>query len=192
MLSRKDTSQDLDRPHFYSQFWIDVAQGKRDLAAVRGADSDAEAEDIEEEEFGMPPEPVVSALPKPKAAPKASEKKVETPRPVISSLADLANIDLLMRSSAAMDNDEVPDIEAGAIDDLGPFGQATADTEPAIVTDFDVDEAANEPPELLQENLDEDDEAGFEDEEEEDDWGAPRKTSKPQKPRRQPRERRGY
>jgi hypothetical protein len=189
MLSRKDTSQDLDRPHFYSQFWIDVAQGKRDLAAVRGADVDAEAEDIEEEEFGMPSEPAVSALPKPKA-PKASEKKVEPPRPVISSLADLANIDLLMRSSAEMDNDEVPDIEAGAIDDLGPFGQATTESEPTIVTDFDADEAEPEPEQMLEESLDEDD-AGF-DEEEEDDWGSTRKSSKPQKPRRQPRERRGF
>ena len=190
MLSRKDTSQDLDRPHFYSQFWIDVAQGKRDLSAVRVADSDVEAEDIEEEEFGMAPEPAVSPPPKAKAAPKASEKKAEPPRPVISSLADLANIDLLMRSSAEMDNDEVPDIEAGAIDDLGPFGHATTDAEPTVVTDFDLDEAENEPEELLEENLEEE-EGGF-DEEEEDDWGAPRKSSKPQKPRRQPRERRGY
>ena len=189
MLSRKDTSQDLDRPHFYSQFWIDVAQGKRDLSAVRGADSDAEAEDIEED-FGLPPEPAVSSLPKPKAAPKAAEKKPEPARPVISSLADLANIDLLMRSSAEMDSDEVPDIEAGAIDDLGSFGEATADTEPAIVTDFDLDEAENEPEELLEESLDDDD-ASF-DEEEEDDWGSPRKSSKPQKPRRQPRERRPF
>jgi hypothetical protein len=188
MLSRKDTSQELDRPHFYSQFWIDIAQGKRDLSSVRAAE--VEAEDVEEEEFGMPPEPVVSSLPKPKAAPKASDKKVEPPRPVISSLADLANIDLLMRSSAEMDSDEVPDIEAGAIDDLGPFGQTTAAAEPAIVTDFDLDEAENEPEELLEEALDEDD-ASF-DEEEEDDWGSPRKSSKPQKPRRQPRERRGF
>jgi hypothetical protein len=190
MLSRKDTSQDLDRPHFYSQFWIDVAQGKRDLSAVRGVDPDAEAEDIEEEDFGMPPEPVVSSLPKPKAAPKAPEKKPEPPRPVISSLADLANIDLLMRSSAEMDSDEVPDIEAGAIDDLGPFAEAAASTEPAIVTDFDLDAAEKEPAELLEESLDDDD-VDF-DEEEEDDWGSPRKSSKPQKPRRQPRERRGF
>jgi hypothetical protein len=188
MLSRKDNSQDLDRPHFYSQFWIDVAQGKRDLSAVRAPDTDTE--DIEEEEFGMPPEPAVTALPKPKAAPKTSEKKVEPPRPVISSLADLANIDLLMRSSAEMDSDEVPDIEAGAIDDLGPFGQTTAENEPTIVTDFDLDEAEHEPAELREESLDEED--GDFDEEEEDDWGSTRKSSKPQKPRRQPRERRGY
>jgi hypothetical protein len=189
MLNRKDTSQELDRPHFYSQFWIDVAQGKRDLAAVRSVESDSEVEDTEDEEFAIQPEPIVTPGPKPRVA-RVPEKKVEPPRPVISSLADLANIDLLMKSSAEMDTDEVPDIEAGAMDDLGPFGQATDTAEPSIITDFDLDEVESEPEAMAGEDLDEESE-DFE-EEEEDEWGAPRRTSKPQKPRRQPRERRGY
>jgi hypothetical protein len=189
MLNRKDTSQELDRPHFYSQFWIDVAQGKRDLSAVRSVESDSEVEDTEDEEFAIQPEPIVNPVPKPRVA-RAPEKKVEPPRPVISSLADLANIDLLMKSSAEMDTDEVPDIEAGAMDDLGPFGQATDTAEPSIITDFDLDEVESEPQALADEDLGEEGE-DF-DEEEEDEWGAPRRTSKPQKPRRQPRERRGY
>jgi hypothetical protein len=192
MLNRKDTSQELDRPHFYSQFWIDVAQGKRDLSAARSVESDAEVEDSEDEEFGIQPEPVVNPGPKPRVA-KAPEKKVESPRPVISSLADLANIDLLMKSSAEMDTDEVPDIEAGAMDDLGPFGQPTDAAEPSIVTDFDLDDVESEPEEAAAgEDFDEESEDFGEEEEEEDDWGSSRRSSKPQKPRRQPRERRGY
>jgi hypothetical protein len=188
MLNRKDTSQELDRPHFYSQFWIDVAQGKRDLSATRVAESDSEGEDSDEE-FGLQPEPIVSPGPKPRAA-KAPEKKVEPPRPVISSLADLANIDLLMKSSAEMDSDEVPDIEAGAMDDLGPFGQTPEAPQPSIITDFDLDDVESEPEAAAGEELDEESE-DF-DEEEEDDWGSPRRSSKPQKPRRQPRDRRAY
>jgi hypothetical protein len=189
MLNRKDTSQELDRPHFYSQFWIDVAQGKRDLSATRPAEGDSEVEDSEDEEFGIQPEPIAAPGPKPRAT-KAPEKKVEPPRPVISSLADLANIDLLMKSSAEMDTDEVPDIEAGAMDDLGPFGQSTDASEPSIITDFDVEDIESQPEAMADEDLDEESEDY--DEEEDDDWGSTRRSSKPQKPRRQPRERRGY
>ncbi len=191
MMSRKDTGQELDRPHYYSQFWIDVAQGKRDLSAIRSADSDAESEDVDIGVVGAEPDLVVDSATKPKV-PKIPEKKVEPVRPpVISSLADLANIDLLMKSSAEMDSDEVPDIEAGTIDDLAPFsGEATTEVEPAIVTDFDLDEIEEEPQEEpLEESLADGEE--FE-EEEDDDWGSSRKPSKPQKPRRQPRERRPY
>ena len=191
-MSRKDTAQELDRPHYYSQFWIDIAQGKRDLTAGAsdGAEVGAEVEDIDDESFGIEPEPKAAA-PKAKAA-KAPEKKPEPVRPVISSLADLANIDLLMKSSAEMDGDEVPDIEAGAMDDLEPFSQTTT-PEPAIVTDFDPDAVEAKPEALLDDNLDEDEEDLEYDEEEEDEWGSNRKPSKPQKQqRRQPRERRGF
>ncbi len=192
MMSRKDTAQELDRPHYYSQFWIDVAQGKRDLAAIRSGDSDAE--EIEDSDVaGVSAEPAFAtdSLARTKA-PKAPEKKPEpVARPVISSLADLANIDLLMKSSAEMDNDEVPDIEAGAIDDLEPFSESSSPAEPSIVTDFDLDDIEEEPEaELAEDSLADDED--FEEEEEDDDWGSTRKPSKPQKARRQPRERRGY
>jgi hypothetical protein len=188
MMSRKDTAQEVDRPHYYSQFWIDIAQGKRDLSAVRSVESDAEIEDMEPASFTAEPEPMAGPAPKPRAA-RPPDRKPEPARPVISSLADLANIDLLMKSSAEMDNDEVPDIEAGAIDDLGPFGQASTEAEPSIVTDFDVENIEEEPEEVFEDSLMESDEF---DEDEEDEWGSPRKPSRPQKPRRQPRERRGY
>jgi len=188
MMSRKDIAQEVDRPHYYSQFWIDIAQGKRDLSAARSVESEAEIDDVEPASFDAEPEPVAGPAPKPKAT-KLPDKRPEPVRPVISSLADLANIDLLMKSSAEMDNDEVPDIEAGAIDDLGPFGQTGTEAEPSIVTDFDVQNIEDEPEEVFEDSLMDSDD--FE-EDEEDEWGSTRKPSKPQKPRRQPRERRGY
>ena len=126
---------------------------------------------------------------KPVAKPKVTkpEKKQEPVRPTITSLADLANIDLLMKNSAAMEGTDVPDIETGTIDDLGPFGQPE---EPPVVTDFDVSHVEEEP----QAAAEEDDEFGleFDEEDQEDEWGGRARPSKPQKPprKRDVRERR--
>jgi hypothetical protein len=182
---RKDTAQDIERPHFYSQFWIDVASGKRDVSEAHAAvDTDPIADETDEEELVPPP---IDLMPKP--APKKPvkpEKKPEPARPTITSLADLANIDLLMKNSAEMEGDEVPDLEAGAIDDLAPFSQTETEEE-APVTDFEFDEEA---PEAAQ-GEDEYGDLDFDEEEEEDEWGGrrPGKPGKPQqqKPRRERR-----
>jgi hypothetical protein len=175
---RKDSALDMDRPRYYSQFWIDVAAGKRDASAARVAE--AEPEDVETEEFEPEPEPVVRPVAKPKPA-KAPEKKPEPAR--LTSLADLANIDELMRSSAEMDTAEIPDIETGEMDDLAPFGQepeaATAEPE----TGFE------ELEEVPLSSVDEDEYGGvdFDEDEEEDEWGGGRRPSKPHKQQRPPR-----
>jgi len=181
--------QDLDRPHYYSQFWLDVASGKRDLAAAHPAELDTELEpelDDAEADF-LPVE-----LPKPvaKVKPIKPEKKPEPARPTITSLADLANIDLLMKNSADMAGDEVPDLEAGASGDLGPFSSSVAAEEPGVVTDFDLDETPVEP-EALAADEDEDEFGDFDEEEEEDEWGNSRKTSKPSKQQRRRERERG-
>ncbi len=181
---RRDTAQDIERPHYYSQFWVDVAAGKRDASEAHAPDVDLIAEEGEEDEFAPPP---IDLMPKP--APKKvakQEKKAEPARPTITSLADLANIDLLMKNSAAMEGDEVPDLEGGAIDDLGPFGQADAEPEPAV-TGFDF--AETEPEAALGQGEDEFPDVDFDEEEEEDEWGSrrPGKSGKQQKPRRERR-----
>jgi hypothetical protein len=192
-MTRKDTA-DLDRPHYYSQFWVDIAAGKRDVTATPATEIDLVdlgADELAEDEFVPPPAPVVKPAAKAKPA-KPAERAPEPARPTITSLADLANIDLLMKSSAEMDNDTVPDIESSEIGDLAPFGQPVQDEEPAIVTDFDLDHVSEEP--AAAEDEDEFADVDF-DEEEEDEWGAPRRGGgKPQKPprKREPRERRGF
>lgn len=181
---RKDPVQELDRPHYYSQFWIDIASGKRDASAAPVADVDVEAEpELEDSE----PEFQEIELPKPvaKAKPAKPEKKPEPVRPTITSLADLANIDLLMKNSAEMEGDEVPDLETGAMGDLGPFASEAATEEPGIVTNFDLGETTAEPQEYAA--GDEEEEFGdldYDEEEEEDEWGSPRKPSKPSKQQR--------
>jgi len=163
---RTDSRQDSDRPHYYSQFWIDVAMGKQSPSLPEAPSvAEEEEEDLEADILAMAPKPE----PKPKA-PKPAEKKPEA-RPTITSLADLANIDMLMRSSAAMDEDQAPDISAGLGAAAGP--DITLD----VVSGADV--TASESEEALEE--------GFEEEEEEDEWGGGRRKPKPGKAKRHER-----
>src|SRR5205823_1172392 len=119
---------------------------------------------------------------------KAPEKKPEPARS-LSSLADLANIDMLMKNSAEMG-------ESDALADSDASGGAVIDA-PAIVTDFDVDEIEAEP-ETEPASLEGLQEFGYdEDEEEDDEWGGrkpgkPARPTKPTKPARQPRPRREF
>jgi hypothetical protein len=182
---RKDFSQDADRPHYYSQFWVDVAAGRREIGGPRTATAEPEVEDEEDvPDFLAAPqasaEEVEEIAPaaKPRAAKAKPEPKRQEPaRSALTSLADLANIDLMMKNSAAMDDDTVPDIEG-----------ARGDT--AIVTDFDPSALATEEETPAEEAL----EFTPEDFDEEDEWGeseGPRRGSKPAK-RRRPEPRRDY
>src|SRR5260370_41893994 len=110
----------------YSKSGLDGPRGKRHPAAAGAREVEAELEPNILEELDEPELEPVAKAPARKPA-KPPEKKPEPARPTITSLADLANIDLLMKSSAEMEGDEVPDIETGPASDLAP-----------IVTDFDV------------------------------------------------------
>ena len=165
---RTDSRQDSDRPHYYSQFWIDVAMGKSSLTLPEApAVTEEDDEDLEAEILDIAPKPEPKPEPKPKAS-KPVEKKPEA-RPTITSLADLANIDMLMRSSAAMDDDEAPDISAGLGAAAGP--DITLD----VVSGADATPSETDAiPE------------GFE-EEEDDEWGGGRRKPKPGKAKRHER-----
>jgi hypothetical protein len=43
-MTRKDSEKDADRMHYYSQFWLDVAAGRRIIGAPKPEDEAAEAE----------------------------------------------------------------------------------------------------------------------------------------------------
>lgn len=168
---RRDTTQDADKVHYYSSYWIEVALGREGAAGTTTTTGEA----VEEAEFaGTAPAPVAAA-PEPKPAKKATEKKQEQPRS-LSSLADLANIDLLMRNSAEMDDETPVDLATGVAEDI----------EPAIDANFEVAEAAEDAADAEEDFFDE-----FEDEEE-DEWGNTRR-GKPGKQQPKPRrERRGF
>lgn len=181
-MARRDTGQDIDRPHFYSQYWLDIAMGKHDAGMESSEAVAVDIDELEDDDMLAMPEIVT---PKPAKKPTKVDRKAEPTRPTFTSLADLANIDLLMKNSAAMEGDEVTDLEKGAIDDLAPFDQSgTAEAPAANDLDFGaVDEeqfAADE----------DEDEFGldFDEEEEEDEWGGRKPgKGKPKPPRRERR-----
>ena len=181
---RRDSLLDPDRPRYYSQFWVDVASGKRTVAASASAVATPDVEDaaklvadpdLDDDEVLEPPAPV-PLTPK-KAEPKKTDTKKAEPKKAepITSLADLAKIDMMMKSSAEMDSDTIPDL-AGAV---------AAPNDVDIVTNFDLNAVEPE----VEAPLDEADAefAAGEDYDEEDDWGSednePRRGSKPNKRR---------
>lgn len=188
---RKDSALDADRPHYYSQFWIDVASGKRDLDSYQTATITEHAHDARDEAFDELDmdeleEPIEAPAAKPikPAKPKVEPKRPEPQRPALTSLADLAKIDSLMKSSAEMDDDTVPDIESAAV------GAPSSDE--AIVTDFDPNALDLVPaPEEEEPVVAGDEEFGDVQYDEENEWGEdedePRRGSKPNKRRREPR-----
>lgn len=187
-MRRDPITSETERPRYYSQFWIDVAGGKRDLTADVAGDleveAEAEPEFNEDEDFPVAAPEVAPA--RPVAKKPAKEKKPEPVRPTITSLADLANIDLLMKNSAAMEGDEVPDLETGTMGDLEPFDSG----EPAIVTNFDVDTAEEPEAEaatIANDTDEEFDDLDYEEDEDEDEWSGTRKPSKQQKKQQQNR-----
>ena len=182
-MARRDTAQDsIDRPHYYSQYWLDIATGKQDIADDQGVAEAMDLDELEDDELIAMPE---LPAPKPPKKPTKVDRKAEPSRPTFTSLADLANIDLLMKNSAAMEGDEVTDLEKGTIDDLAPFDQSAATPAP-IAGDVAFGEAEDE---AIAADQDED-EFGldFDEEEEEDEWGGRKPgKGKPKPPRRERR-----
>src|SRR5215467_14251607 len=44
-MTRKDSEKETDRPHYYSQFWLDVAAGRTTISASKGEDETDLVED---------------------------------------------------------------------------------------------------------------------------------------------------
>src|SRR5260370_42459498 len=43
-MARKDSEKDSERPHYYSQFWLDVAAGRRIIGAPKPGDETEQGE----------------------------------------------------------------------------------------------------------------------------------------------------
>ena len=181
-MARRDTVQDIDRPHYYSQYWLDIAAGKRDITDEQSAVGVMDLDELEDDDLLAAPEVVA---PKPAKKPTKVDRKAEPARPTFTSLADLANIDLLMKNSAEMEGDEVTDLEKGAIDDLAPFDKPSVTATPA---GDDLDFGDEDDTALAADEAEDDFGLDFDEEEEEDEWGGRKPgKGKPKPPRRERR-----
>ncbi|SRR5579884_3486475 len=186
-MTRKDSEKDAERPHYYSQFWLDVAAGRRVIGAPKPGDESelAEAEPAEpapirrpgrmqEEQVRADSDGRADTIAHPVAEAAAEpEEYIETEaEPEESFSNDVDELEL-----QNVEEGDIPDMDLGPVEDL----------------EEDVDEEEEEEPE--EDFYDE------EDEEEDDDtsWGGRgRKKPKPTRPIRQPKKptrrdsRRGY
>lgn len=177
-MTKKDNEKDSDRPHYYSQFWLDIAAGRRTIGGPR-SDEDEPLDDI--------PEPV--AAPR-KAARNGQEhssafdglrdshdEEDEAPIPTTRARAAAPAPVVAQEDVYEPDLEQEPDAADLAAEDIGDLDLQEAAVEDGDIPDMDLEEPIE----------DEDEEEEFfddEDEEEEDDWGANRgrKKSKPSRP----------
>lgn len=50
-MTRKDSEKDSERPHYYSQFWLDVAAGRRIIGAPRPEEGEPVEPEVQEPEL---------------------------------------------------------------------------------------------------------------------------------------------
>ncbi|HEY4387187.1 MAG TPA: hypothetical protein VGN34_22250 [Ktedonobacteraceae bacterium] len=152
-MTRKDSEKDSDRPHYYSQFWLDVAAGRR----VIGAPKPEENEGIEPEL----PEPT----PAPRRAPRLAQNDLSNGRTdaIVHPVAEpITTPDAFIE----------PDIDDFSETEDQEFQAPVEDADiPDVIGDFDEEEEDEE-------SFGEEEE---EEEEEEDDigWGSARGRKKP-------------
>jgi hypothetical protein len=161
IMARKDIEKDADRPHYYSQFWLDVAAGRRIIGAPKPNEDEGDEEgetpitatsyrstsDDETDDDGYN-DNIVHPVAEP----------IEAPDDFIEPEADETDLA----------NDEVDDADF-------------AETDDADIPDVDLDTADEDEDE---DNYFDEGEEEEEEEEEDDDlnWGRGRKKAKPSRP----------
>jgi hypothetical protein len=176
-MARKDSEKDSERPHYYSQFWLDVAAGRRVIGAPRPGE---EAEQAETET----PEPISSRRVGrssssdhefAEAAPASSNGQAENIQHPVAEPIEEAEA-----YTEVEPEEELPEEELA-------YGD-TEEVEDEDIPDMDLDVAEEDEDEELYEDEDEDDDLGW--------GGRGRKKGKPgrskplrNKPRR---DRRGF
>ncbi len=196
-MSRRDADKDLERPHFYSQYWVAIARQYAKTGSLAEMPGVGEMMVEEDDYDDLPParpiaktatpvapvEPDLDDLPLPPAprpAAKPPKPRPEKAQPSLNSFADLAAIgfgeDLEMEELPVSDEDDT----ASVISRLG----SNFDDDEDLAVEPDQEEAASL--ESLSEEEDWDDE-----DEDEEDLGGPRRPPRPTKPNR-PRRDRGY
>ncbi len=161
-MTRKDSEKDSERPHYYSQFWLDVAAGRR----IIGTPKQEEGESIEPE--ALEPEPALQR-----------KTGIASEPDTIRATADGRATEPIHVNAESEPVEEYasPETEEEEFDD-------TAYQDESLVADADIPDmdlgVEEEEPEEEEEFLEEEE---LEEEEEEDlNWGRGRKKSKPTRP----------
>ncbi len=179
-MARKDSEKDVERPRYYSQFWLDVAAGRKVITGGKGALETDEGDVSEQDDLPEIPMkgPAAAKSAPPPAAPAEASARWSAPAGQQSihlsgkeSLADLAAAAGLVDIG---DNEEVPEL-------TGDFSE-------------EADQGSETPLALAEEPEESFDYANLydeEEEEEEDEGWTPRRAKKPKKPEKPRRREKG-
>jgi len=162
-MTKKDSEKEVERPHYYSQFWLDVAAGRRVIGAPK-TDEGADGLESEMQEAAVARKPV---------------------RDSIAAVTDGYQEPFALDEAEPMFAEEElaePELEeelVGAVDDLDIPNIEVEETEIPQIDIAAQEEEEEEPTEELFEE---------EEEEEEEDWTTSRgrKKAKPSRPTKQP------
>ncbi len=154
-MTRKDSEKDADRPHYYSQFWLDIAAGRRVIGGPKP--EDAEANEAEA------PEPVTVLT---------SARKTERSETLREAYASAVLEPEVEEDDDELDQEEV--VEEGDIPDIDVDLAASAHD------DFSEEEPESEGEDFFEEEGGEEEE----EEEDDEEWGrrGARKKPKPVRP----------
>ena len=186
-MTRKDSEKEAERPHYYSQFWLDVAAGRRVIGGPKSEDG------TETSEPEMPEPIALRRAGRTGAAPISDGHRETRPQPEVEPVF-------------APDEEEEMEAEPDEVDLADELDDLDV---PNIDIDETVDDTSFPDLDLVRPEIDEDEdeeEEDFfdedEDEEEDDDWAVgrgrkkpkPGRQVKPPKPTKKPprRERRGF
>ena len=169
MTTRKDSEKDSERPHYYSQFWLDIAAGKRVIGGPKSEDGEAiepeTAEPVLQRRSGRASEPETFSNTSSPAngyqedviQPMTDDEDSEPEEDLAQDQEELQESDY--QDDLPLDDDDLPDVDLSA----------------------EEEEFASEENEPLEEN-----EPDYEDDEAE--WGSRggRKKAKPTRPNKAP------
>ena len=186
-MTRKDSEKDTDRPHYYSQFWLDVAAGRTVIGAPK-TDEEAELAEVDLEMPEPEPTPLRKAG---RSTASASDGYKPTRAHSVVEPAFAPDEFAEPEENEFKQEDEVDDLELPNID-LEETEEDTIIPQPDLI--------------LEDEEMEDEDEEGLfydeeDEEEDEDSWGArgrkkpkPGRQVKAPKPTKKPRRetRRGF
>jgi|SRR5215467_3849629 len=177
LMTKKDSEKEVERPHYYSQFWLDVAAGRRVIGTPKPEDG-TEDDEPEMAQVAVARNPVRDSM---------SPSRIESAP--LRGATDGYQESLAPDEVEPMFGDEEyaePELRedlVGAVDDLDIPNIVMDEPEIPQVPVAAQEEEGLEPEEELMEPFFEDEE-----EEEEEDWnvGRGRKKAKPSRPTKQP------
>lgn len=158
-MTRKDSEKDSERPHYYSQFWLDVAAGRRVIGTPKLGDEEASELELPE----VPPTRRGGRVSAQEPLDEPYANRLEDHE--TAAIATEEEYPELEEETPATDEEE-QDLQGGAVDDID-------------IPDMDLGLEEEDEEDFFEEDLEEDEE---EEEEEEEDigWGGRgRKKAKP-------------